>query len=392
MGLSTQDKYLPWTDPEFRHDPYPWYRRLQREHPVYELDGTYIVSRYEDVLHFAKLPIMSVETAWADQGPWSYVSDTIIGVDPPRHTALRRQTNKWFAPKIVREWTRTTAEITGSVLDRIGPDGFIEAWRDLVVPATHATMCRVLGLPDDEAEPVVDAMFGAMQMMSAKPNPGDEERAAEAFAYLEKRVRDMLADAGSVRADGMARALLGARDRGEMTAQQALATITTFYALGHMDVGYIVAAGLDQFAERPEVFRAYKNHPELRAAIVNEIVRFDPPELSFVRYPTEDIEIRGVKITAGTPIRFMIGAANRDPDVFTEPDEFDYTRPPEASRNLSFGIGVHGCAGQVISRAQAEAVFTAVAQRFDHIEPAGEPVRANHDFARFYWTLPLRLS
>ena len=202
----------------------------------------------------------------------------------------------------------------------------------------------------------------------------------------------MLADAGSVDDSGMARALLAACDAGELTAQQSLATMTVFYGLGHMDVGYLVAAGLDQFAQRPEVFQAYKQHPELRAAIINEIVRFDPPELSVVRYPTEDIEIRGVRIQAGTPIRFMIGAANRDPDVFHEPDAFDYTRSPEESRNLSFGLGTHSCAGQVISRAEAEAVFTEVARRFDHIERAGEPVRANHDFARFYWSLPLRLS
>lgn len=392
MSVSVEDKYLPWTDPDFRTDPYPWYRRLQREHPVYELDGTFVVSRYDDVLHFARLPIMSVETAWASQGPWSYLSDTLLGVDPPAHTALRRQTNRWFTPKAVREWTRTTREVADRALDAVASDGLVEGWQELAVPATHSTMCRLLGLPDADAGPVVDAMFDAMQMMSAKPKPGDEERAANAFAYLEERVRGMLADTDSVRADGMAQALIDARERGDMSARQSLATTTVFYALGHMDVGYLVAAGLDQFSQRPEVYAAYRNHPELRDAIVNEIIRFDPPELSLVRYPKEDVEIRGVRIPAGTPIRFMIAAANRDPDAFDDPDEFDFTRPLGHSRNLSFGLGVHSCAGQVISRAQAAAVYTAVAERFPSIERAGEPRRANHDFARFYWSLPLRLS
>ncbi|MEV8569733.1 cytochrome P450 [Streptomyces sp. NPDC051322] len=392
MSLSSAETYLPWSDLQFRSDPYPWYRRLQQDHPVYELDGTYVVSRYEDIVRYLKLPIMSVETAWANQGPWSYVSDTMLGVDPPEHTARRRHTNKWFTPKLVREWARTSAEVAGRMLDRVGEDGIVEAWTELAVLPTHATMSRVLGFPNDDAQDVVEAMFGAMQMMSAAPKPGDEELAAQAFAYLEKRVRDMLADAGSVDGNAMARALLEACEAGEMTAQQSMATITVFYGLGHMDVGYLVAAGLDQFAQRPEVFRAYKQRPELRAAIINEIVRFDPPELSVVRYPTEDVEIRGMRIPAGTPIRFMIAAANRDPDVFHEPDTFDYTRSPNASRNLSFGLGAHSCAGQVISRAEAEAVYTEVARRFDHIERGGEPVRANNDFARFYWSLPLRLS
>ncbi|WP_262700702.1 MULTISPECIES: cytochrome P450 [Streptomyces] len=391
MSLSSEDTYLPWSDPQFRTDPYPWYRRLQQEHPVYELDGTYVVSRYEDIVRYLKLPIMSVETAWAGQGPWSYVSDTMLGVDPPEHTARRRHTNKWFTPKMVREWARTTAEVAGRALDRVGEDGFIEAWTELAALPTHATMCRVLGLPDDDASAVVEAMFGAMRMMSAAPKPGDEELAAQAFAYLEKRVREMLADAASVDDNGMARALLAACEAGELTTRESLATTTLFYGLGHMDVGYLVAAGLDQFARRPEVFQTYKRRPEVRAAIINEIVRLDPPELSVVRYPTEDVEIRGVRIPAGTPIRFMIAAANRDPDIFPEPDAFDHMRSPDESRNLSFGLGVHSCAGQVISRAEAEAVFTEVARRFDRIEPAGEPVRANNDFARFYWSLPLRL-
>ncbi|MEV8569587.1 cytochrome P450 [Streptomyces sp. NPDC051322] len=392
MSLLSEDTYLPWQNPQFRTDPYPWYRRLQHDHPVYALDGGYVVSRYEDIVRYLKLPIMSVETAWASQGPWSYVGDTMLGVDPPRHTTRRRHTNKWFTPKLVRQWAKTTAEAAGLALDRLGEDGVIEAWTDLAAIPAHATMCRVLGFPDDDAHSIVEAMFGAMQMMSAAPNPGDEELAAQSFTYLEKRVREMLADVRSVDDSGMARALLTASEAGQLTPQQALATITVFYGLGHMDVGYLVAAGLDQFAQRPEVFHAYKHNPELRGAIVDEIVRIDPPELSVVRYPTEDVEIRGVHIPASTPIRFMIAAANRDPEVFIDPDTFDYTRSPEAGRNLSFGLGAHSCAGQVISRAEAEAVYTEVATRFDHVERAGEPVRANHDFARFYWSLPLRLS
>lgn len=383
---------LPWTDPQFRENPYPWYARLQRDEPVYLLDDTYIVSRYEDVVKYAKVPLMSVEPGWAAAGPWTVVSETILGVDPPRHTALRRQTNKWFTPKVVKEWVQVTSEVTAQALGRIGADGVVEAWHELAVLPTHTTMCRVLQLPEDDVQPVVNAMFDAMLMLSSQPAADDVDKAAAAFGYLSDRIAKMLADKRANPGDGLADALIAAQERGEITEGEAIATITTFFALGHMDSGYLVASGLEQFARRPEVFDAYKQNPESRQAIINEMVRLDPPELSFVRYPTEDIEIRGVQIPAGSPIRFMIGAANRDPDVFENPDDFDFRRPPEASRNLSFGIGIHSCAGQVISRGEAEAIFTEIADRYERIELAGPVEIAHNDFARFYKRLPLRLT
>lgn len=386
-----EDRYLPWAAPQFRADPYPWYRRLQQDHPVYELGGEYVVSRYADVVEFAKRPTMSVETSWANQGAWAFVGDTLLGVDPPVHTQRRRQINRWVTPKAVKDWAQTTAAVAGRSLDRIGDDGLIEAWTELAVLPTHATMCEILGLPADDPLPVVEAMFGAMQMMSAAPRDGDDELGTRSFAYLEQRVRAALARPDAPQPGRVAAALVAARDAGEMTDQQVIATLTLFFSLGHMDVGYLIASGLDQFAQRPEVFETYRSEPASRAAIINEMVRIDPPELSAVRYPTEDVTIQGVQIPAGAPIRFMLGAANRDPDVFTDPDEFDHTRPQEQSRNLSFGVGPHGCVGQALSRAEAEAVFTEVAHRYTRIEPAGEPVRANHDFARFYEKLPLRL-
>ncbi|RNM11801.1 cytochrome P450 [Nocardioides pocheonensis] len=384
-------EYLPWDDPDFLQDPYPWFARVQRDAPVFrDPSGMYVVTRYDDVFEFGKHPAMSVEPGWDQAGPWAIAGDTIIGRDQPDHTRLRRLTNRWFTPKVVRDWVTTTAAVTSEVLDGLAGDT-VDGWHELSVIPTHRTMCRVLQLPDGDAEAVKKAMEQAMLMLRVHPRPGELELAETAFEFLLGRMESFLDAKRSAPGDGLADELLAASGRGELSPQEALATIAMFYGLGHMDVGYTIASGLCVFAQRPDVYQAFRNREDLREQIVNEVVRFDPPELSFYRTTTEDLTIRGVEIPAGSTIRFMIGAANRDPEVFQNPQVFDYNRPTGESRNLSFGLGLHSCAGQVISRAEALTVFEVVASRFRRIEPADEVIMENTDFSRHFKSLPLRL-
>lgn len=393
MTLEETD-YLPWADPQFRLNPYPWYARLRRDHPVFEIaPGSFVLTRYRDVMACATHPAMTVKTAWKDAGPWkANVMHTVIGSDPPDHTRMRRQINRWFTPKMVREWVETTLTEARRSLDDVRADGVIDGWMELSVKPTHRTMARVLGVPADGEHEVAHAMEEAMQMLSSAPNEGDVERAAVAFDYLGSRIDQMLDQLEAEPGSGLADALLAANRQGEMTRETVRATTLLLYALGHMDVGYMVASGLHQFTKVPGLFSAFKHEREARAAIIEEMIRIDPAELSFVRHATEDVEIGGVHMPAGSQIRCMMGAANRDPAIFEDPDTFNYQRPPEASRHLSFGSGIHNCAGQVIARAEMSTIFEAIAERYDNIALAGEPVIGHHDFARSYQHLPLKLS
>lgn len=397
FGVEARDSgsasVLPWSLREFELDPYPWYDRVLREAPVVVDDnGVFIVSRYEDVLKFGRHPAMSVEPGWAYAGPWNVVSATMIGRDEPDHTRLKRQTNKWFAPKRVREWVETTRLVTLEALAGIGDQGQIDGWHDLAVPSTHRTMCRVLGLPDASVGVIKDAVAATMVMLRARPRQAEIEAAQSAFDFLQEHVRDLLGRPERGFEDGMARALLDAQDQGELSENEAFATIFMFYILGHMDVGYTVASGLQVFAENPAVYEAFRADSTNRAAILEEVIRYDPPELSFYRVAIEEVEIGGTVIPTGSTVRFMLAAANRDPDVFTNPNKFDFTRPVSQTRNLSFGVGAHTCAGQAISRAQALVVWETIAERYPRIELVEPPAVDNTDYSRHYVRLPLMLS
>ncbi|MEN0134489.1 MAG: cytochrome P450 [Rhodococcus sp. (in: high G+C Gram-positive bacteria)] len=391
LDQSTEHRYFPWEEPQFARDPYPWYARAQTEAPVlYDDLGFYVVSRYDDVMTFGKHPAMSVEPGWDEAGPWAVVRDTVIGRDLPDHTRLRRQTSKWFGPKIVTQWTETTAAVVLEVLEA-HKDNIVDGWHDLSVLPTHRTMCRVLGVPDGDADQIQDSMFKTMPMLAAIAEPGTTALAEQGFEELNSRVSALIEARRAEPGSGLLDSLLGAADRGEISWQEAHATTLMLYSLGHMDVGYLVAAGLNIFASKPDVYSRYRDSAELRDSIVNEIVRFDPPELCFYRTSTSDISIRSVEIPAGSKVRFMIGAANRDPEVFTHPQDFDVERPSRESRNLSFGLGSHSCVGQHISRAQARVVFDLLAERYSRIEYVSEPEMDNTDFSRHFTSLKLRL-
>lgn len=114
-------KVLPWEDPAFVADPYPWYDRARRDYPVYrDTDGTYVFTRYEDIARIGKLPSLSiVEPPSPGPMPWAALGQTVLAMDPPRHTQSRRRVNRWFTPKMVQSWVRSAEDTAHVVLDGI---------------------------------------------------------------------------------------------------------------------------------------------------------------------------------------------------------------------------------------------------------------------------------
>lgn len=387
---STGHEYYPWADPQFEWDPYPWYARAQAEVPVFqEDDGTYVLSRYDDVMTFGKHPAMSVESGWEAAGPWAVNRNTIAGNDPPNHTRLRRVSNKWFSPKMVQEWVKTTEAATNEMLDGM-VDNVLDGWRDLSVVPTHRTMCHLMGLPDDDAVGVNKEICDAMPMLSARPRDGAVEKATDGFEKLRQRAMPIVTTRAAD--DGLVEGMRAAQLRGDMSETEMQTTSVLFYGFGTLDTSYVIAAGLRIFAERPDVYDDYREHPALRDAIVNEVIRLEPPETSFYRTTTEEITVGSTVIPAGSMIRFLVAAANRDPEVFPNPNQFDHHRPVDQSRNLSFGVGAHSCVAQVLSRAEIRTIYDTVAQRIRKIELV-EPVEMdNTDFSRHFTKLTLRLT
>jgi cytochrome P450 len=387
---------LPWRNKEFRENPYPWYDVLRNKAPVYRdplAENTYVLSRYEDVVAYARHPSLTAKAPnWVSKGPWGLFEDSMIVVDPPEHAAMRRKSNKWFTPKKAEEWVEATRVAVTDVIDHLGPFGMVEAYRDLALIPAHNAMCKALGVPSDGFDTASAWMHDAMLALGSVISEEEEERCQAAFDYLSDRVRHFIRLRRESPNDGMVSNWIDAVVSGEMTERQLFEGLLLFWATATPNAAYLIAGGLEMFARHPEVFDAWRVQPDKRNAIFNEIARLHTAEISFTRYTTEDLQIRGVTIPGGMVIRFMISAANRDPLVFPNPDKFDVARPADGKTNLTFGIGPHSCPGMLLARAEAYAVYDTIAARVDRISLGGEPVYDHDDRNGAYDRLPLRLQ
>jgi cytochrome P450 len=386
---------LPWTDPDFRAYPFPWYDVLRRDAPVY-LDpndqNTYVISRYRDVVRYGKHPSLSnVAPAWVVRGPWGLFKDSIIVKDPPEHTTLRRHSNRWFTPKLTEQWAEAAAEEVNRVLDDLGPGGVTEGYRNLAVMPAHFAMCRALGLPNDGYDTGSAYMRDAANGLRAVVTEEEEARCREAFSYLLDRVAHYIAQTRANPQPGAVASWIEMAAAGLMTEVQLTEAVLLFWATGTPNAAYLITGGLETFARQPEMFELWRSAADKRPAILNELARLFLPELSFDRFTTEPIEIEGTVIPPESRLRFLIASANRDPVAFADPHKFDINRSAETPPHFAFGLGVHSCPGMNIAQAETIAVFNTLASRVKRIELAGAPVHDHDDRFSRYLRLPVRL-
>lgn len=385
---------LPWSDPDYIANPFPWYAEARKHYPIYRSeDGTYVVTRYEDIVRYGKLPSLSiVDPEWVPPGPWKVLSQTVLFMDPPKHTEVRRRTNKWFTPKLVNKWVQAAEEFVNQRLNEIKPGETFDANMLLGVGPSHAAMCAALQVPSDGFEPVIFSMHKTMAALAANASERVNQEASEAFDYMGSRVSELIDYKRANPGDGMVDALIQAQKDGEISEDELFQSLVLFWGSGGHNPSYIISSGIEHFARHPEVYDIYRNHPEQRTAIINELFRLYPPELSFARYATEPFEMLGVHIKPGERVRFIIDSANRDEEVFPNPGQLDPSRPPQAAQNISFGMGAHQCAGQVISRAEVETVFRVLSERVTRFSLDSEPLMDISDRSRAYINLPISIQ
>jgi len=392
-SIARKRAILPWADREYVNNPYPWYALARRDFPIFQdLDGSFIITRYEDVVKYGKQAGLSiVDPEWVPKGAWAALSRTVLGLDPPEHTKARRRSNKWFTPKFVSGWVQHAETAVREQLAGIVEGDEFDANMVLGVGPCHRAMCAALAFPADEFEPVILAMHKTMAALSTVAGEEQQARAEAAFDYLLGRVRQMIAEKRANPGAGMADALIALTREGELSEQELEQVLTLFWASGGHNPSYIISSAIEYCARHPDTWDIYRTRPEKRAGFINEIFRLNPPEIFLTRYATEPMELRGQPIKPGERMKFIVDAANRDPDVFPEPDALDMDRPVQAAMHVSFGVGPHQCAGQVISRAEVETVLGVLAGEVERFILQGEPVKDSTDRSRAYVRLPVSI-
>ncbi|QKZ20846.1 cytochrome P450 [Streptomyces chartreusis] len=384
---------LPFRDPDYRANPAPYYARLRREAPVYRHPvGVYVVSRYADVAKLIRNPTLSVRKL--DFGVADPLHHTVLGQDAPDHTRLRRITNRWFTPKAVEGWAKVMQASVDTVLDEVAEgDGVLDAVNDLALRSTFQTICHIFGIAPTRMLEIQQATYDIGLSLGPGSDEDDWRITGAAFEWYDEHVRGLITHKRAHPGGGLIDHFLDEQDAGNMSEEEVIYSTLLFFAVGHLDIKHLIVQGIRHLAEHPEYIGIYRDQPEARPGFINEILRIETPEQMVSRLTTQDTVIGDTTVPAGEVLILLIGSANRDPDAFPDPDGFDHTRPAGAtSQHLAFGSGQHGCAGQVLARAQADVVFTTLVNRFHTIELAGEPTFAHTEFLRSISHLPIRLG
>ena len=353
--------------PGFIVDPYPVYARLRREAPVHWSDhwGVWVVSRHEDVVTILRDPVRFsssgrfnalLELLPPDEaallGPIARFGRGAFNVDPPAHTGLRRLLRDAFGPPVIASVRPRVEALVAGLLDRADARGTIDVVRDLALPLPVAVVCELLGVADDERdgfEAWAEAVLAFLALGSVDADRA--RRAAAAFEAMAERFAHLLASRSRAPRDDLLSQIAAAAGAGSIAADDAPLIAAELMIAGHHTTKDLIANAVVVLDRAPAARAALIAEPDLWPSAVEEVLRYESSIQRGWRRATEDVEVHGHHLRAGDLVFLMLGAANRDPSAFPDPERFDPRRT--ANRHLAFGYGIHLCIGAPLARMEA---------------------------------------
>lgn len=375
-------------------DPYPVYRRLRDEAPLYHHEplDLWAFSRFDDVQAAAK----DWETFSTSAGGFGNdIDDTyqlflpagdLAGVDPPIHTRLRGALRLAFSPSALR--SRFEPIVRRKVTELI--DGFADAGhadfaRDLARPLPGTTMFSWFGFPEAD-HPELLAWFGEM----LERDPGVRALPDRALAGRDRMREYMQAAAaerrGAPREDLMSH-LVAANEAGEISADELLGSSMLLFIAGITTTSGLISNSLLHLDRFPDQRALMREDPTLIPAAIEELIRFDAPIQALARTATRDVAAHDAVIPEGARVALVWASANRDERRWLDPDRLDISREPQ--RHVSFGEGIHHCLGAPLARLEAKIVFEELFRRIHEYAVSGPIVRIKTPTDRALESLPV---
>jgi cytochrome P450 len=394
---------LDLLDPGFLADPYPVYHRLRAESPVYRHPlGFFVLTRYDDIsaflrdARFGKSGYQALFAARFGGGPdASWLALSMLFRDPPDHTRLRALVGQAFTPRVVETLRPRVQAIVDRLLDAVGGAGRMDVIEDLAYPLPVTVISELLGVPVHEADQVKAwsrDVARALDAIALPVGPEVLERGRLATRGMVEYFGRLADERRRRPGDDLLSGLVAAEEAGDrLTERELLATCVLLYVAGHETTVNLVGNGLLALLQHPAAWRQLRENPTLLPDAIEELLRYDGPVQRTGRMAAEDLKIGGVAIPAGTLVLGLLGAANRDPAQFVEPDRLDLAR--SEPRHLAFGTGIHYCLGASLARLEGQMALGALLRRFpglalDVERPAWRPSSA----LRGLEALPVRLG
>lgn len=386
--------------------PHAAWKRLREEAPVHWFDleggvGFWAITKHADILSISKQPkkfLNGPRLAIFEEGAPVEGERTLarhlLNMDPPEHAAFRRVASSWFTPRSIRRREEEVRRITNDLLDSMAGDGeeregdFV---RDVTAPLTLNVLADMLGVPREDWHLMfrwTNQIAGAADeeyQDGDSPYDGVETARLGLFEYF----TDLAEERRKSPRDDMVSVLSTAElDGAPIPAFELLSYFLLLVVAGNETTRNAASGGLLALIENPEEFEKLRAEPSLIDGAVEEICRWTAPVIQFCRTPVEDFELRGQKISANDSLCLLYPSANRDAEVFDNPEVFRIDRSPNP--HLGFGIGEHFCLGAHLARLELKVIFEELRQRLESVELAGPVERMRSSFLGGIKRMPLR--
>ena len=384
--------------PEFYVNPYPTYRALRENEPIKRMpNGSYFLTRYDDLVTAYKNTKAFSSDKKKEFAPkygasllYEHHTTSLVFNDPPIHTRVRRLIMGALSPRAIAEMEPNLIRLVDGLLDRIAAKDRFDLIGDYAAAIPVEVIGNLLDVPHEEREPLRDwslAILGALEPVIGEAAFARGNKAIKDFlAYLEVLVERRRAKPGNPNQDVLTRLIQGEENGERLSAKELLHNCIFLLNAGHETTTNLIGNGLVALTEHPAEKRRLIEHPNMIKTAVEEMLRYESSNQLGNRMTVEEVQLGGLTLPAGTPITLCIGAANRDPAQFPDPERFDIGRTP--NRHLAFATGAHQCAGMALARLEGAIAISRFLARFPHYALAGEPVRGGRVRFRGFLSVP----
>ena len=382
INATTRSVNLDPRDTQFVQNPYPAYAAIRAATPVFKWEqyGHWCCASYSDVngllrdrrfgrqiLHVATRE----ELGWADTPEhlkpfYAFEQHSLLELEPPVHTRLRGLVSRAFLSRQVERLRPEIANLCNRLVDQFEAKLEVDMLPAYATPIPVAVICDLLGAPIEMANQFLTWSHDMVAMYMAKRDRVIEDKAVAATLAFSAYMRDLIRERRGKGGDNLLMELVRAEsEQGKLSEDELVTTAILMLNAGHEATVHGLGNGIKALLEQQATSDIGEGH-------VEEIMRFDAPLHMFTRYALEDLEWNGLKLRKGETIGLLLGAANRDPARFPEPDQFIPSRD-NAAQNVSFGAGIHFCIGAPLARLEMEVALPILFKRLPGLRLADVP-------------------
>jgi cytochrome P450 len=385
-------------DPDFRANPYPHYQRLLRAPPLKYSGGisAVVISRYRDVLAVLLDP-GTFSNHRPERTPFRQLeltgdAVTMLGADPPVHTRLRKLVSRDFTSRRIAAMAPRITEITNTLLDKVAAKDEFEVIADLADELPVTVIAEMLGIPSErhrEFKAWSNAIIASSAVPPHMPRPPESIEATTSMkTFLANEIErrrhlpgpDLISD------------LIASEEAEVLTPGELLAFLILLLLAGNETTTNLIGNGLLALGRYPEQCERLGEDRNLIDSAIEEMLRFDSPVQGTIRVARQAAQVGGIEIEPGTLVIPLLAAANRDPSIFEDPEDFDIARDP--NEHLAFGYGIHFCIGSPLARLEGSIAIASVLERFPYLALADPGLKLTYRgslFLRGLAALPMKI-